>query len=218
MNTISNSTALSDEELITRITHGEKQLYELIVRRYNPYLYKVGRSYNYNHEDTEDLMQESFVDAYKNLAKFEKRSCFKTWLVKIMLHNCYRKHEKSSYKHEFANEISDNSTPMFTKPNNHTDQLTQSNELRSIIENALSEIPLEYRMVFSLREINALSTKETAELLGITESNVKVRLNRSKEMLRQQISKSYHPRDLYDFHLKYCDGIVKRVMHEIDNL
>src|SRR5690348_5991449 len=62
---------LTESEIINRIATGEKSLYELIVRRYNPHLYKVGRSYNYNHEDTQDLMQDTFIDAYRNLQQFE---------------------------------------------------------------------------------------------------------------------------------------------------
>ena len=57
----------TEREIITRILNGEKALYEIIVRRFNPYLYKIGRSYNFNQEDTQDLMQETFIDAYKNL-------------------------------------------------------------------------------------------------------------------------------------------------------
>ncbi len=83
----------TEVEIIERILKGEKALYEIIVRRFNPYLYKVGRSYNYHHEDTLDLMQDTFVDAYKNLQNFEGRSNFKTWIVRIMLNNCYRKRE-----------------------------------------------------------------------------------------------------------------------------
>mgnify|MGYP003524899807 FL=1 len=61
---------LSEEEIIQRILAGEKPLYELIVKRFNPTLYKIGRSYNFNHQDTQDLMQDSFIDAYKNLKQF----------------------------------------------------------------------------------------------------------------------------------------------------
>lgn len=211
-------STITDEEVIHSISEGNISWYEIIVRRYNPYLYKVGRSYRFNHEDTEDLMQETFVDAFKNLQKFEGRASFKTWLVRIMLNNCYRKQQKSSFKNEVSNEIHENSQPMFTKPNNSTEKVVQNNELKNVIERALYDIPEDYRMVFSLREINSFSTKETAELLGITENNVKVRLNRSKEMLRQEISKSYSAAELYDFNLIYCDAIVQRVMDEINNL
>lgn len=208
----------TEAEIIGRISGGEKKLYEIIVRRFNPVLYKVGRSYNYNHEDTEDLMQETFIDAYKNLEKFEGRSAFKTWLIRIMMNNCYRKKQKLSYKNEITKDLNDNSTPMFSNSKNGADKIFQNRELGSIIENALFKIPLDYRMVFSLREINGLSVAETASLLSISENNVKVRLNRSKTMLRKEIEQTYTASELFEFNLIYCDGIVKHVMEAINAL
>lgn len=207
---------LSDIEIIEKVKNGEKSLYELIVRRYNPYLYKIGRSYNYNHEDTQDLMQDTYVDAYKSLDQFEQRASFKTWISRIMLNNCFRKKEKSSYKNEFAQEVNENITPMFTFKNNDTNQDILSKELGQVIEAALENIPLDYKMVFSLREINGMSTEETAEALDITEANVKVRLNRAKGMLRERIQKAYTPEEIFEFNLIYCDAMVERVMKGID--
>ncbi len=214
----SNIQKLTDTELIERVLNGEKSLYELIVRRYNPYLYKIGRSYNYNHEDTQDLMQDTYVDAFKNLKSFENKASFKTWISKIMLNNCFRKKEKASYKNEFAQEVNENVTPMFTFKNNDTNQDILSKELGSVIETALENIPLDYKMVFSLREINGMSTEETAEALDITEANVKVRLNRAKGMLRERIQKAYTPEEIFEFNLVYCDAMVERVMNEIEKI
>ena len=81
----------SDVEIIQRILSGKPALFEILIRRNNPFLYKAGRCYGYSHEDTQDLMQDSFIDAYVNLSKFENRSSFKTWLLKIMMNNCFRK-------------------------------------------------------------------------------------------------------------------------------
>lgn len=214
----SNIQKLTDIELIERVLSGEKSLYELIVRRYNPYLYKIGRSYNYNHEDTQDLMQDTYVDAFKSLHQFEQRANFKTWISRIMLNNCFRKKEKASYKNEFAQEVNENVTPMFTFKNNDTHQDILSKELGSVIETALENIPLDYKMVFSLREINGMSTEETAEALDITEANVKVRLNRAKGMLRERIQKAYTPEEIFEFNLVYCDAMVERVMSEINRI
>ncbi|HUH25015.1 MAG TPA: sigma-70 family RNA polymerase sigma factor [Flavobacterium sp.] len=208
----------TESEVIARIINGEKELYEIIVRRFNPYLYKVGRSYNYNHEDTQDLMQETFIDAYKNLIQFEGRADFKTWIMRIMLNNCYRKKEKSSFKNEIMQDVNDYSKPMFTNANNDTDKIIQNRELAHIIEDALGKIPLDYRMAFSLREINGMNVSETANLLNISEANVKVRLNRAKTMLRHEIEKNYSARELFEFNLIYCDQIVENVMKKINEL
>ncbi len=205
----------SEKEIIERIINGDKSLYEIIVRRFNPYLYKIGRSYNYNHEDTQDLMQDTFIDAYKSLKQFEGRSEFKTWIIRIMLNNCYRKKEKSSFKNEMATDVKDNFKPMFIRSDNNTEKIIQNHELKHIIEMALEKIPFDYRMVFSLREINGLNVLETAQLLNISESNVKVRLNRAKLMLRNEIEKKYSSQELYEFNLIYCDAIVENVMRKI---
>lgn len=211
-----NFDHLTDIEIVGRILSGDTPLYELIVRRYNPYLYKIGRSYNYNHEDTQDLMQDTYVDAFKNLSRFENRSAFKTWLVRIMLNNCYRKKEKFSYKNEFPRDIlNENSIPMFNNSNNDAEKQSNNRELGRIIEQSLSQIPEDYRMVFSLREMNGFNVAETAELLQISESNVKTRLSRAKSMLRKEIEKFYSIHDIYEFNLIYCDDMVNRVMEKI---
>lgn len=208
----------TEAEIIGRIIDGEKALYEIIVRRFNPYLYKIGRSYNYNHEDTQDLMQETFIDAYKNLLQFEGRADFKTWIIRIMMNNCYRKREKSSFKSEIMQDVNERSTPIFPDRNNDTDKIIQNRELGHIIENALEKIPFDYRIVFSLREINGLNVAETAEILGISQSNVKVRLNRVKTMLRSEIENSYSARELFEFNLIYCNAMVENVMEKINEL
>ncbi len=208
----------TEAEIISRIIAGEKALYEIIVRRFNPYLYKIGRSYNYNHEDTQDLMQDTFIDSYKNLLQFEGRANFKTWIIRIMMNNCYRKREKSSFKNEIMQDVNEHATPMFTNRNNDTDKIIQNRELGHIIENALEKIPFDYRMVFSLRELNGLNVAETAEMLNISEANVKVRLNRAKTMLRSEIESTYSASELFEFNLIYCDAMVENVMRKINEL
>ncbi len=209
----------SDIEVIKKIQDGEFALFEILIRRNNPFLYKTGRSYNYNHEDTQDLMQDTFIDAYTNLFKFENRSSFKTWIIRIMLNNCFRKQQRFGFKNELTNEISDKSIPMFTNPEYiDTGKTVVNRELRFVIENALKQLPIDYRMVFSLREINGLSVLETAEVLSISESNVKVRLNRAKTMLRKEMERSYTAEDIFEFNLVYCDAMVNRVTRSLQFL
>lgn len=208
----------TEEDIVKRVLEGEKAMYEIIVRRFNPYLYKVGRSYNYNHDDTMDLMQDTFIDAYKSLASFQGRSTFKTWIVRIMMNNCFHKREKLSFKNEIASDINDNSTPMYSHKQNETEKIVHNNELGHIIESALNKIPEDYRMVFSLREINGFNVLETADLLGISEPNVKVRLNRAKTMLREKLEQNYSAKELFDFNLIFCDPLTKYVMDAIHKL
>src|SRR6186713_395419 len=211
---------ISEIELIKRIIKGENELFEILIRRNNPYLYKLGMSYGYKHDDVEDLMQEAFIAAYLSLEKFEARSSFKTWITRIMLNLCYQKARKLSFKFEKANDIlNEKTTPMFeSNQSMDTYRSVLNNELSNVIVSALTSIPLEYRMVFSLRELNGMSTAETAETLEISETNVKVRLNRAKQMLREKVEKMYTPEDIFEFNLIYCDKIVNEVMKAIKKL
>jgi RNA polymerase sigma-70 factor (ECF subfamily) len=214
-----NIEQYSDIEIIQKILEGEFALFEILIRRNNSFLYKTGRSYTFNHQDTQDLMQDTFIDAYTSLSRFENRSSFKTWIIKIMLNNCYKKRQKFSFKNEIANEINDKSTPMFSsKHHTDTDKIVMNRELSIVIEDALKQVPEEYRLVFSLREMNGLNVKETAEALNISEANVKVRLNRAKSMLRKEVEKSYKAEDIFEFNLVYCDSMVNSVMKKIKAL
>ena len=207
----------TDAEVIKEILSGKPALYEILIRRNNPFLYKVGRSYGFNHHDTEDLMQETYISAFYNLAKFESRSLLKTWMIRIMLNNCYQKKQKHSYQKEILqeNNLNEKNTPMFTNPISEEKSII-NRELGHVLENALNQIPADYRIVFALRELNGLSTAETAEAANISETNVKARLSRAKTMLRSEIEKMYSPEDIYEFNLIYCDRIVNFVMAELE--
>jgi len=221
MQTTKRFDSITETELINRIKEGEAALFEILIRRNNPFLYKVGMSYGYNHEDVEDLMQETFIAAYLNLEKFEGRSSFKTWITRIMLNQCYQKAQKLSFKNEKTNNtiFNEKTIPMF-ESNRSTDTYKSvlNKELSRVIGNALVSVPREYRMVFSLRELNGMNTAETAEALDISETNVKVRLNRAKHMLREKLETMYSPEDIFAFNLIYCDKIVHEVMKAINNL
>ncbi|WP_423145987.1 sigma-70 family RNA polymerase sigma factor [Rubrolithibacter danxiaensis] len=216
MEILSQVKQYTDFEIVSLIKEGEIPAYEILIRRYNSSLYKIGRAYGYNHQDTEDLIQDTYVSAFFNLSKFENRSAFKTWLTRIMLNNCYQKRQKFSFSKQVLidNEFSENDNPMFQKQEN-SERAVINRELGRVMENALQQIPADYRMVFTLRELNGLSVLETADALDITESNVKVRLTRAKKMLRFEIEKMYSPEDIFEFNLIYCDRIVERVMSEI---
>jgi RNA polymerase sigma factor (sigma-70 family) len=205
---------LSEVELIDRIIEGDLALFEVLIRRYNPYLYKVGRSYGYYHHDVEDLMQETFIHAFENLKKLNNKEYFKTWLIRIMLNECYRKNHKASSQKEIVTDtfLFEKSIPMFSANSNDTERKVGNRELNAVIESAIEHIPINYRLVFSLRELNGLSVQETAKTLNITETNVKVRFNRAKAMLRKEVEKMYSAEEIFQFNLVYCDKIVENVM------
>lgn len=214
---VDNIEVNSDAVLIEKIQGGDIALLEVLIRRHNPVLYKIARTYGFNHQDAEDLMQDTHVAAFLAINQFEGRSAYKTWISRIMVNKCiYR------LKHGYLNnEIS-------YPPTHHTNQFmpgkTNGNgpeqqllnrELASILERSLQSIPIPYRSVFVLRELEGFSVAETASLLELTPVNVKVRLNRAKALLQKQIETFYSSAELYAFNLVYCDAIVQRVFAKI---
>lgn len=219
MRSLEGHNNILDVEVIKKVLNNEVALFELLIRRYNPYLYSLGRSYGYSHHDVEDLMQETYINAYQHLAKFENRSSFKTWLIKIMINHCNGKLRSSEFKKEKVNGEADReeNRPYYSSDRN-TDVMVLNKELARIIEGAIEKIPMEYRIVFTLRELNGLSVNETATTINISEANVKVRLNRAKRMLRREIEMMYASTELYEFNLIYCDKIVDNVMQQISSM
>lgn len=206
---------LPDAQVISQVIDGHTAMFEILIRRYNSILYKTGRAYGYTHHDTEDLMQETYISAYQALAKFAHRSSFKTWLLRIMLNQCYHKCQKHSHKNEKVMDVPDNIQINQSFNSADVSTLVLKKEFKNVIEDSLSKISEEYRMTFALRELAGLSVSDTAELMNTTRSNVKVRLNRAKILLRKEIEKIYSPEDLYEFNLIYCDRIVDNVLHKI---
>lgn len=209
----------TDEEIIDKIVDGNISLFEILIRRYNPVLYKIARSYGFNHQDSEDLMQDTHVAAYTKLGRFERRASYKTWISRIMINRCIYKLKYGYFKNELPGHQCMDSTlhSVHIKPrNNQTEEVVLNRELTIVLEKSLQSIPLMYRTVFVLREIEGFSVFETAELLEITTINVKVRLNRAKALLQKQIEQFYTQSDLYSFNLIYCDTIVSKVFEKVN--
>ena len=214
MNTlVAGSEVLSDETVIQKILDGDTAVFEILIRRYNTVIYRIGRMYGFNHHDTEDLMQDTHVSAYTQLASFENRASYKTWLSRIMINKCIYKLKYGYFKNEIPDEQVYNESTSATM---QTEQNMLNRELSSVIEKSLESIPVIYRSVFVLREVQGFSVAETAELLGITPVNVKVRLNRAKSLLQKQLEQVYTANEIYSFNLIYCDAIVNRVFDEIN--
>jgi RNA polymerase sigma-70 factor (ECF subfamily) len=213
------SSALQEEEIIKKIVGGEKALFEVFIRRYNSVLYKIARCYGFNHQDAEDLMQETHVAAYTNLKNFQFRSSYKTWISKILIHKCVYKLSYGYFKNEQpgSNMIYENVKPVFNQTKMATDKIVLNKELSKVLEKSLQEIPLTYRTVFILREVEGFSTAETAELMNSTPVHVKVRLNRAKALLQKKIENFYSSTDIFEFNAVYCDAMVKKVFDEIEN-
>lgn len=218
MQLIDNIQVDSDNELILKILNGDTSLFEILIRRYNPVLYRIARSHGFNHQDAEDIMQDTHVIAYTQLSKFEGRASYKTWISRIMINKCLYKLKYGYFKNEFPSELAHqaNYESMTEKSKeNQTEDALLNRELSIVLEKSIQNIPVMYRSVFVLREVEGFSVAETAELLNITSTNVKVRLNRAKALLQKEVEQFYSRAELFPFNLIYCDAIVQRVFERI---
>jgi RNA polymerase sigma factor (sigma-70 family) len=196
---------IPDTVLVQNILGGEQRYFEYIIRRYNKRLYRIGMSILNDDMEVEDAMQVSYIKAYEHLAGFEHRSSFGTWLTKIMLNECLTQKNKKQRLKNMEEKHHQNSSSVPTPA-----LQLMNKELSGALETAIAELPEKYRMVFVLREVEDLSVRETAEVLMLEESNIKVRLNRAKTMLRDHLT-GYMKENVFAFHLTRCDRIVDRV-------
>lgn len=211
----------SDEDIIRRVIAGETTLFEILIRRYNPVLYKIARSYGFNHQDAEDLMQDTHVTAFQQMSQFQHRAAYKTWLSKIMVNKCLYKLKYGYYCHEHpeSEKINKEVTPAFAfQSERTTEKAVMNRELSKALEASLQQLPVAYRSVFVLREVEGFNVADTAALLDISPVNVKVRLNRAKALLQKHLEQLYTSAELYEFNLVYCDGIVARVFDSIQKM
>lgn len=205
-----NTDSLSDEELVARVINGQTHLYEVLMRRLNARMFRISLSFIGDDMEAEDIMQNTYIYAYRNLAKFNNRAKFNTWITRILINECILRKKKLLNRQKVINASGNNDIVTHTPLND-----VMNKELKGLLETAVSALPEKYRTVFVMREIEDMSTQETMEVLDIEESNVKIRLMRAKSLLRDQLKDYYRSPELFEFHLTRCDRIVVAVMQQI---
>jgi len=212
-----NHAGLSDEEVVRKVIEGERALFEILMRRYNRRLFRVIRSIVPNDLEAEDIIQDAYVRAYQHLNQFEGRARFSTWLTKIAIYEAYARVRRVD--HQKVDSISVlEGNGMDVKANGRDpEQQIYNDELKVVLERAFDALPNDYRSVFMLREIEGLSTAETAECLELSEENVKTRLHRARALLQRELYSlvGANANVAFQFLGPRCDRIVARVLERI---
>jgi RNA polymerase sigma-70 factor, ECF subfamily len=180
----------TDEHIVQRVLQGEVLLFEMLMRRHNQRIYRAIRSIIRDDSECEEIMQETYVRAYEHLAQFEGRAKFSTWLTRIAVNESIKRSIARGRLDPLNREDSDGDYEAML----FTDEATPSpesnaarSELAAFLEDSILALPPAYRTVLILRDLEELSTAETAEVLAITDTNVKVRLHRAHELLRTHL-------------------------------
>jgi RNA polymerase sigma-70 factor (ECF subfamily) len=183
----------AEAAMIASILAGNTQLYHDLIRPHERSVYMMALSLMKNEADAEDVAQEVFLKAFRNLSKFRAESKFSTWLISITLNEARsRLRRKRIVRMESLDEPSDEGTsvsPALLKDwREIPSEALERQELRLMLQDAVTGLPEIYRQVFLLRDIEELSVNETAEALSISVPSVKVRLHRARMMLQKQLT------------------------------
>lgn len=210
------SESWSDEELVRRILLGDAVLYELIMRRYNQRLYRAARAILRNDAEAEDTVEDCYVRAYEHLSQFSGRAAFATWLTRIAIYESYARKKKSS-RVESIDDLEGGRVMEIPASAPTPEDAAASAELGSLLERAILALPEQYRVVVMLRDIEQMSTAETAEALDLTEDNVKVRLHRGRVLVREHLYDVAGAQGTKAFAIMgvRCDQIVRRVFDRL---
>lgn len=203
---------ITDFQVLDEVIHGNREMFEVLVRRYNQQLFRIGISYLRNPTQVEDAMQNTYLKAFMSLARFERRSSVSTWLTRIMINECLAviRRRKSVYEVPFESAAEAEGLAL---PQGEA-SLTV-NEVRVLLEKAIGELPRKLRTVYLLREVQQLTTEETAASLGISKEAVRVTLFRARERLRAQLMKNAAGIELFPYRAGLCDRLTHRVMSAI---
>jgi RNA polymerase sigma-70 factor (ECF subfamily) len=213
MKDVTQNAVLSDEQVVQRVKDGESDIYEILMRRYNQRLFRVIRSILRDENETEEVIQDAYVRAYEHLDQFEGRSKFSTWLTKIAIYEAYARLKSRKRTSGFDDYMEQ----LMATSDRSPEERTFDSEVRSLLEIAVDSLSDEHRSVLIMRDIEGMSTSETAECLDITEENVKVRLFRARAAIRRQLFErvgAASPR-AFQFLGERCDRIVNRVLERI---
>lgn len=209
--------ALSDEEIVRRVTAGDVDLFEVLMRRHNQRLYRACIAILKDDALAEEVVQDAYVRAYQHLAQFEGRARFSTWLTRIAVHEALGRlrHAHRSEELDAMPENLKDAKTISAAPD--PEQQAAQDELSALLESSVHKLPEPYRIVFMLREVEEASTQEVAEILDLTEENVKTRLHRAKALLRKALFRKVgaQGKNAFAFGAARCDRVVAGVFARI---
>lgn len=193
---VSSQAGFDESTLVTQARQGDTRAFAELVKRYEAKIFRLAQHITQNREDAEDVLQETFLKAYEHLDQFQGNSKFYTWIVRIAVNQALmklrrRKTDKSVSLDETIDTGEDTVTREVAAWDEDPEQRFSREELGEILDSSIQSLAPTYRSVFLLRDVDDLSTEETAEALGISVPAVKSRLLRARLQLREKLTRFF---------------------------
>lgn len=208
----------SDIEIIEKTLQGDIEAFEGIMRRYNARLFRIARSMLRDDPEAEDVIQETYLKAFKMLRDFRGPDGLGAWLSRILINETLmraRKKKPMNFSDIFNNEQEQTSRLVSSQPG--PERLAASHQFRTFLEQSIDALPFQLRTVFVLRAVEQLSIEETAKHLNIKSATIKTQYHRAKLMIQQKLNRQVTDslRNSFEFGGSRCDRIVDAVKEQL---
>jgi len=218
---------LSDTEIARRIAAGDRDAFELLMRRHNQTLYRTARSILRDDAEAEDAVQEAYILAYRAIGAFRSEAKLSTWLIRIVANEAIGRSRKRSRRAQIIQLGSASEADAATTEENMHEATSEQPEhaavraqTRRLLETKIDALPEVFRTVFVLRALEELTVEETAASLGIPVATVRTRYFRAKGLLREALAREidFAYGDVFAFDGARCDRIVAGVLARLEGL
>ena len=205
---------LTDRQLVRKVLDGEAALFETLVHRHSQRLYRAARAILRSDYEASDVVQETYLRAYRNLEQFSGKAKFSTWLTRIAIHEALARKRRGRIRGLDLKGTSSAIAVWNERNSDDPERLALVGEVRTILEAAIDSLPDMYRAVFVMRGVEELSTADTADCLNLSQDAVKTRLRRARALLRKKLDASVGPmrREAFRFAGERCRRMWAKVV------
>jgi RNA polymerase sigma-70 factor, ECF subfamily len=219
-----HASRMAEGEMLDRIRQGDARAFEALMRKCNQKLFRIARSILKDDSEAEDALQEAYLTAYTALKSFRGESALTTWLSRIVINEALGRMRKRRRAAEVIPIASGDPETLLAEEEAVSDERStpeeaaQRSQLRAVLERKIDALPVAFRTVFVMRELEEMTVEETASALGIPEATVRTRLFRAKSQLRESLAAEIDVTlsDAFSFDGARCDRIVARVLARIN--
>jgi RNA polymerase sigma-70 factor, ECF subfamily len=215
----------SDGELLELARQGHPDAFSALIRRHDRYLYRVARSVLQDDDEAEDVVQQTFLQAYISFVDFRGEANLRTWLTRIALNDALQRRRRRRTTVELsrldtARERIRSDTLLSPLANSTPEHATARSQIREILQRAIDDLPPAFRTVLIMRDVEEATVDETANVLGVKSETVRTRLHRARRMLRDRLGEQFAAvlKDVFPFERPRCDALVRKLLLGVSSI